>query len=353
MGENNYTKLIYIACFIVLAAISCWATSESFRLLLPTWPPIICWLITIAFFVVASYGTKLIVDSCNKDIYMEKRGTSLIIGVILILCFWLVCSMPTNTHTFFYRSYIDNKVSTDISKTQGYLAQIKNNTKIDQLIQAQCTDLDNKVNMKLGDLRAEIDNEVNPGFGPKSKEILKDMAEILGVAKIDPLSHANGAISKQQRQMLNDGYRQKILELAKSKKENIKLSLTPTNNEYRRVAETDYKNLNYLRQYVQDGTLDVNDPQDIKTVCDKLNQGYNTVNTYRQYVIFQSEEDEAQYTSANPETRVRRMLNVYDVWMDFIHGEFPGSFIFWIVISILVDVAAFLFFDFAFKRTEF
>ena len=36
------------------------------------------------------------------------------------------------------------------------------------------------------------------------------------------------------------------------------------------------------------------------------------------------------------------MLSVFDVWGDFIKGEFPLSFIFWIIISILVDVAAFL-----------
>lgn len=138
-----------------------------------------------------------------------------------------------------------------------------------------------------------------------------------------------------------------------AKKENIKLSLMPGNNEYRKVAENDYKNLNLVRKYIQDETLDVNEPKDIKTICDKLNKGYNTINTYKQYVIFQNKEEEYRYTADNPETRVRRLLNVFDVWNDFLHGEYPGSFIFWIIVSILVDIAAFIFFDLAFKKTDF
>lgn len=353
MGENNYSKLLYIVGFIALAGISCWATSESFRLLLPTWPAAICWAITIAFFIVASLGTKWIVDSLNQNIYMERRGLALFGGIILLFVFWLVCSMPTNTHTFFYRSYIDNKVGTDISLTQGYLAQIKNDTKVDQLIQTKTTELENQVNIRLGELKAEIENSANPGFGEKSKEILSSFADILGVAKIDPLTFNGSSLSKQGRQTLYEAYRQKILTLMDTKKENIKLSLMPGNKEYRKVADTDYKNLELTRKYILDGTLDVNDPNDIKTICDRLNKGYNTINSYKQFVTFQNKADEERYTSSNPETRVRRMLNVYDVWQDFLNGEYPGSFIFWILISILVDIAAFIFFDLAFKKTDF
>ena len=47
------------------------------------------------------------------------------------------------------------------------------------------------------------------------------------------------------------------------------------------------------------------------------------------------------------------MISVFDVWEDFLKGEFAGhGFAFWIIISILVDIAAFIFFDLAFRRTE-
>lgn len=349
MGENNYTKLLYFFGFVVLAIISCWATSESFQLLLPTWPSIFCWLLTIAFFIIASIGSKLIVESCDQSVYMEKRGTKLVIGIILMLFFWIICSVPTNTHTFFYRSYINQKVSTDIASTQGYLAQIKNNTKVDQLIKNKQLELEKNVNIRLGELKAEIENDANPGYGPKAKQILASFAEILSVAKIEPLTYKGTSV--QDRRKLYEAYRSKIYTLMDTKKENIKLALNPANKEYKKIAKTDYSNIELLKKYIQDETIDLNNPKGIQQVCDYLNKGYSTIKNYKDYVVFQNNEDKDRFTADNPETRVRRMLNVYDVWVDFLHGDFPGSFIFWIIISILVDVAAFIFFDLAFKKT--
>jgi hypothetical protein len=41
------------------------------------------------------------------------------------------------------------------------------------------------------------------------------------------------------------------------------------------------------------------------------------------------------------------------VWVDFISGKEGGlSFVFWILISVLIDVAAFIFFDIAFKKED-
>jgi hypothetical protein len=38
---------------------------------------------------------------------------------------------------------------------------------------------------------------------------------------------------------------------------------------------------------------------------------------------------------------------------DFAKGNYSGhGFLFWIIVSILVDVAAFIFFDMAFKKTD-
>lgn len=74
---------------------------------------------------------------------------------------------------------------------------------------------------------------------------------------------------------------------------------------------------------------------------------------YSQFVDFKSAEDKETYTCDNPKTKVSRLLSVYDVWVDFFSGEVGGlSFIFWIIISVLIDVAAFIFFDIAFKKKE-
>ena len=113
MGQNNLLKIISALAFLALAAVSCWATQESLHLLLPSWPVVICWIVTIAFFVIASLGTKLIVDSLNQNVYITKRGEKLIGGILIVIAFWLLFSMPTNTHTFFYRNAISSIASED------------------------------------------------------------------------------------------------------------------------------------------------------------------------------------------------------------------------------------------------
>ena len=262
-------------------------------------------------------------------------------------------SMPTNTHTFFYRSFVDSKVSSDITMTTGYLAQIKNDHAINTLIQHKQTELENQVQTKMGELEAEIMNDANPGFGPKSKEILAGFATLLGVPKIDPLTYKGNNISINDRQTLCNAYRQKIYTLMEARKENIKNALTPKNKEYRKVAETDYKNLELCRKYIQNGTLDLNKPKDVKTVCDQLDRGYATIRNNQDHVIFRNEIDKERYLQENPQTEVRRLLSVYDVWKDFLNGAYPGSFWFWIFVSVLVDILGFIFFVRANKTEDF
>lgn len=351
MNENKFLKIFCIFAFLAFAAVSCWATAESLHLLLSSLPVAMCWIVTIGFFFIASWGTKMIVDSFNQNIYLERRGLHLLGGIVIILIFWLACSMPTNTHTFFYRSVISDKVTSDISTTKGYLAQIRDNILTETKIQLKCSELNNKVEIKLGELKAEIENPANIGVGPKAKEILKGFAELLGVAKIEELSYRGTSV--QDRQRLYEAYRQKIYILLESRLLSIVKEMTPPNNNHQKQADNDHKNLELVEKYIDDGTLDLNDTEDIKTICDKLNTSYATIRTYQQFVDFKNEIDQAAYTTPNAVTKVKRMISVFDTWGDFLKGEYNGhGFFFWILISILVDVAAFIFFDIAFKKRE-
>lgn len=246
MNGNPLLRIFTLLAFCAFAAVSCWATAESLHLLLPSFPTFMCWVVSIGFFFIASYGTKMIVDSLNQKIYLENRGIRLIGGVIILLVFWLACSMPTNTHTFFFRSLINDKVSKDISTTEGYLVQIRDNVTTQSLIQQKQSQLENDVNVKLGELKAEIMNDANPGFGSNAKRILKEFADIFGVAKIDPLSYRG--TTKQDRERLCDEYRQKMYILMETKKDNIKNQLTPSNNNHQIQADKDYKNLELVKK---------------------------------------------------------------------------------------------------------
>lgn len=351
MNENKFLKVFGLLAFLAFAAVSCWATAESLHLLLSSWPLAMCWVVTIGFFFIASWGTKMIVDSLNQKIYLEKRGLRLLGGILILLVFWLACSMPTNTHTFFYRSIIHDKVTSDIATTESYLIQIRDNVTTETKIKMRLAELEKKVDVKLGELKAEIENDANPGFGPKAKAILRNFAEILGVAKIEPLTFKGTSI--QDRQKLYDAYRQKMYILMDAKKLNIIKEMTPANNNHQKQADKDYKNLELVKKYIDNGTLDLNDAEDIKSICNKLNESYTTIRTYKQFVDFKDETDQKAYTAPNAVTKVKRMISVFDVWEDFLANQYAGhGFIFWILISILVDMAAFIFFDIAFKKRE-
>lgn len=355
MEQKNYLKLVWVLSFIAFASVSCWATAESLHLLLPSWPAVMCWIVTVGFFIIASIGTKMIVDSLNQNVYIEKRGAHLIGGIILTLLFWLVCSMPTNTHTFFYRTLINDKVSADISMTRGYLGQIKNNTNNKEQAELKVKELEGNVNTLLGELESEIMNEANPGFGPKSKEILRKFAVLFEIDKIEPLTYKG--TSKQERIKLCDAYRKKMFILRDSKANNIKAQiLSPSPDNVKEVKAVD-ENLALVKKYIAEGTIDLNNPEDITGeggVCDKINDGYNAIKKNKNFVIFSPKTDEDIYTADNPVTKVKRMVSVFDVWHDYIKGEYAGhGFGFWIIISILVDIAAFIFFDLAFKKTDY
>lgn len=337
--------------YVAFAAVSCWATAESLHLLLSSWPKVMCWVVTIGFFIIASLGTKLIVDSLNQNIYLEKRGLRLIGGIIITLVFWLICSLPTNTHTFFYRTVIDDMVTNDISTTRNYLGQIQNNTNNKNQATLKVNELKNSVDVLLGELEAEIKNEANPGDGPKSQEIRRKLAALLGVDKIEKLSYKG--VSQQDRVKLCDAYRTKVYILANSRAQNIMTNILSPNADNIKEVKRDDENLKLVKKYINDKTIDLNKAEDIKDVCDKLNKGYNTIKNNKDFANFSSEGDKALYTAPTPQTKVKRMISVFEVWKDFVNGEYAGyGFIFWILISVLVDVAAFIFFDLAFKKAE-
>ncbi len=354
MNQNKFLKIFAFFAFAVLLGASCWATVESLHLLLPEWPIILFWAVAIIFFVAASLGSKLIVDSLSQRVFVDNKAWRFLGGVFLMIAFWICFSLPTNTHTFFYRSVINDKVTNDISTTRGYLGQIRNNTRHQDQAQIKINDLENQVEILLGELEAEIMNDANPGFGPTAKEILRKFANLLDAPEVAPLSHKGGAMSKQERIKLCDGYRKKIYLERDKRAAKIKQSIKTPIQENIQEADIADRNLAIAKDNIANKTLNLGDAKDAAEVCDKLNDGYTAIKKNANFVNFQSELDEAKYTAENPVTEVRRMLSVIDVWKDFFAGKYAGfGFIFWIIISALIDIAGFIFFDIAFKQEEF
>jgi len=345
-------KFKFIGCivgFLILAGISCWATEQSLHLLLPAgWPEILVWGITIAFFVVASYGTKMIVDALTSKSFMENRKWVLTGGILLTIFFWLLMSMPTNTHTFFYNDKIGSVITKDIETTNKYLTQIVDRgTSSTMVLDSVGVKMKDAVEEERAHIVRQFNGDEPPykrGNGEMISKHINNINNILKSSIKQDLNYnsANPAIlNKYQVEIdkaLADALKthtisQQSVEAAKEKK--------------RRLAA--------LSDSIQDNiaTGDLSEAE-IKQCEKELKDGYNIVGTNKLFVDFdKTSDDEAVYTKENAETRTKRMASVIDVFfVDFLSGKYPASFWYYVILSILVDVAAFIFFDIAFKKDD-
>ena len=352
MNENKYKKISFLLLYLAFAGVSCWATAESLHLLMSGFPLALCWIVTIGFFIVASIGTKVIVDSLNKDVYQEKRTLKFCLGILIVLFFWGVCSMPTNTHTFFYRQVVADVTTADLATTKNYLTDIRDNKKSQLDYQMDVEKITRQVNSKLVDLEGEIDSPTNVGDGPKAKQILYEISQILRCKPIATLSGA--ATTPQQRQARKAAYRTIVQNHLEAYIADMAKSANGKASSDNKVAAKSIKQISQMQEVITDmknqGTIDNDKIMQADVV---MQNGYAIVKNNSGAVNFQG-DDEQVYNADPLITKTHRLLSVFDVWKDWITTDkYDGhGFIFWVILSILVDVGAFIFFDLAFKKQD-
>lgn len=345
-------KFKFIGCiigFLILAGISCWATEQSLHLLLPAgWPEILVWGITIAFFVVASYGTKMIVDALTSKSFMENRRGILVGGILLTVFFWLLMSMPTNTHTFFYNDKIGSVITKDIETTNKYLTQIVDRgTSSTMVLDSVGTKMKDAVEEERAHIVRQFNGDEPPykrGNGEMISRHINNINNILKSSIKQDLNYnsANPSILNKYQ-----------VEIDKALADALKTHTI--SQQSAEAANTQRKRLAALNDSIQDNiaTGNLSEPE-IKQCEKELKDGYNIVSTNKTFVDFdKNTDDEAVYTKENAETRTKRMASVIDVFfVDFLSGKYPASFLYYVILSILVDVGAFIFFDIAFKKDD-
>lgn len=343
-------KFRVIGCglaFLILAGISCWATEQSLHLLLPAgWPEVLVWGITIAFFVVASIGTKLIADSLFSNDFIDNRKGKLWSGILLVVFFWLIMSMPTNTHTFFYNDKIGTTISKDIETTNKYLQQVViQGTASTKVLDEEGKRMKDAVEEQRRHIVAQFNGDEPPykrGNGKKIGEHINIINNILNSSiKQDP------RYNSQDPTILN-GYQ---IEIDRA----LADALRPHTISEQSVlaARRQIKRLSALNDSIQDHVASASlDESEIRQCEKELKDGYNIISSNKTFILFdKGTDDEAVYTKENGETRTKRMASVIDVFfVDFLGGKYPGSFWYYVILSILVDIAAFIFFDIAFMK---
>ena len=106
MKEIKISKLAWLFLYLLCAGISCWATAESLNLTFQALPLLTCYCVAIGFYLVASVGAAMVAKAFDKNKIKGHRGWLLTYGIVILIFFWLLVSLPTNTHTFLYQSNI-------------------------------------------------------------------------------------------------------------------------------------------------------------------------------------------------------------------------------------------------------
>lgn len=346
-------KFKFIGCFLgfaVLAGISCWATEQSLHLLLPAgWPELLVWGITIAFFIVASLGTKIIVDTLSSSDFIDNRRLKLFGGILLVVLFWLLMSMPTNTHTFFYNDKIGSTITKDIETTNKYLLQIVDRgTSSTMILDSIGAKMKDAVEEERTHIVRQFNGDEPPyrrGNGEKISEHINNINKILKSSIIQDLNYnsANPAILNKYQVEIN-----KALEDALKTHTISSQSVNQARIQKERLLALN----DSIQDYIATGSL--KEPE-IKQCEKEIKDGYNIIATNKQFIDFDPNSDDKEvYTKENAETRTKRMSSVIDVFfVDFMQGKYPASFWYYVILSILVDIAAFIFFDIAFKKNNY
>lgn len=358
MEKKSFFKIFAVIAFIVLMLVSCWATVESLHLLLPSWPVIFFWAVTIIFFVIASIGTKLIVDSFNQRIRVENRGWRLFFGVLLLLAFWICFSLPTNTHTFFYRSVIKDVLVQDLTDTKDKLESLSKGGTAESIIKQEKAEFSNKINGLFANFAAEINNPGLPGWADRSEAKLIDIEREIGPMQRLTLRGNN----HQSRQELILAMRKQVDEKLNSHLANVyDVRLANIN---KGLNQNDIKKLiseiSKVQNKMQANPNNNDEPTEKTSIT--LSQAYKIINNYSDVLIKEFEKshpDQIKLTQADKKhfsgiSETERMRSVVECWKDFFGGRFKGrGFIFWVLLGALVDIGGFIFFDIAFKKEEY
>ena len=142
--------------------------------------------------------------------------------------------------------------------------------------------------------------------------------------------------------------------LNKRKEELISNYINPQEKLFKPEATREIKNIENIEKPIAEMQANGEIDNDLITQANiTLGKSYAIIKTYSDFVTFKSDADKELYLAPNQVTKVSRMTSVINVWKDYLTGKHAGrGFIYWIIISILVDIAAFAFFDIAFKKEE-
>lgn len=343
----NKNKVGWLIAFLISAILSCWATSSSFMLMMPSIfssniivRTIMVWALVMIIYVLASMALKWAVDARNNRETTSGWKGKFWGSVAVLAVAWLVVSSPTNAHTFFYKLKIGDVVLEDISTTEKYSHQLCERT----VVNPEYYIVEAKVDSIFKLFHDEVMG-VNGHYGidNRAQKIFSSLNEVLGsqYSITTPTNCGNNA------QLLSNALNQKREELSRQLNR-IKQDKYLVDRNLSQEACKDVDNLANMKDTIQNlvytNQISSSKAEAVITQTDGvLKDAYAHIKNSQQFVDF-AEGDSVIYTAPNIETRTSRFLNPYSVAWDYFSGKIPFSFTFWLILSIVIDLAGFFFF---------
>ena len=345
--------------FVVFGAVSCFATSESLYLTFDGAFPRFIWVaIVIGFYIITSLGTKWIIESFSSD-FQENRRLKLFGGFLIVFVFWLAVSFPTNAHTFLYKRAAKTIAQKEIAWQDKELYSI-----ID--VDAWAYDKNAEITKKGADIEnlkqaliGEINNPDRKGFAEKADSILLKIEDQLARAKgsIPRIKAKN--LSTNEMNRLNKHYSNAItdqLVIYKSKlQKDLAIQIANREKEVERAKDTK-KRLEAMAKALDDNR-NVNEAM-LKEARAQINNAYNILD---KYTITGETSYRTKYVENEKGLPSHKLTNAGEiVYKDYLSGQLnkkydiqeTKSMIYFILISLMIDIAAFLFFNIAFKSNR-
>jgi len=190
------TQWIGWTLYLLMAAISIWATGES-----------LARSFKIPLFVAYLMGL-VIAGSCAAFLSIIKAGNKekaigkIILAGLAFLLVWFI-SLLTNTHQFYLVGTLEKIQQDELVDAQNQIENMRNSAL--QVFDQSVRNFQSRAKNYNSSLRAEIINEGRPGLGPKATKIIIDLGQLLemNVNGLDATGTSQAAIRNLAQRQSN------------------------------------------------------------------------------------------------------------------------------------------------------
>ena len=360
--RNPLTVILSLLAFIVFGAISCWATSESLyhtELFGQGVPKVMYWAIVVGFYVITSLGTKWVIDSFNTEAFVEKRRLKMIGGILVVVVFWILVSLPTNAHTFLYKRSAKSVAQKELKWQEG---QLSARTDVEAYALQLREDIMAPV-LEIQQMEQELMDELRhpdrPGYAQEAEEILQKIEHKLG-AQIGTIKRVRASnTSKNEINRLCQHYSNAIEAQLNIFSANLEKQVAEKASNYEKHVADAVKAEKLVRASYN--ALDTDDESREKVLTEarkQINNAYNVLDNGKLDGATSARNTYVEKVKGMPSNRLTNVVEV--VYKDYLSGQLNKKYdmpetkgmIYFFLLSLMIDIAAFLFFNIAFRKNQ-